>query len=338
MKSISVALATHNGARFLPEQLESLARQTTLPDELVVHDDGSTDGTVEVLSAFSTSAPFPVRVERGAGGRGFAGAFFEAARACAGDLVALCDQDDVFLPDKLERCRAAFDDPDVLVAVHSSRVVDERLVPTGRLYPSIGRTHVAPRLSADLWLAVRGMSMVVDARVVRAADPQRRPPSHYLEAEAMHHDEWLYAVACSLGSVAFLAEPLALYRQHGANVTRLPGRLAPLREALTTGWAYYTRRRDQARALAELTADLATASEDDAVARAAGDSAASLVALAERLDRRAAVYEPRAGARGRARRLVRLARDGGYAPGRGFGRVALARDAVMIALGRHGER
>ncbi len=338
MKTISVALATYNGERFLVDQLASLARQTALPEELVVYDDGSTDATLEIVGEFERSSPFPVRLERGGGRRGFADASLVAAHACRGDLIALCDQDDVFLPEKLERCRSAFDDPGVLRAVHSSRLVDERLLPTGRVFPAIRTTPVAPRLAADPWLAVRGMSMVVDARVVRLADPGQRPPSHYLRGEPMHHDEWLYAVASALGAVAFLAEPLALYRQHGANVTRVPGRLAPLRDALTTGWAYYTRRRDQACALAELMSELATTADDAMIRSGAQASATSLGAFADRLDRRVSVYEPGIGGRERARRLSRLARDGGYAPGSGFGWAALARDALMTALGRHGER
>ena len=328
MRPVSIAMATLNGERFLGEQLASLANQTVPPAELVVHDDGSTDGTLDVLAAFARDSAFPVRVDRGARRLGFADAFLAAAGACSGELIALCDQDDVWLPEKLERCRAAFAGGDVLVAIHSTEVVDDRLVRTGQRYPDVRADRVAPPLATDPWLAVRGMSMVVDARLLRLGDADERPPSHYLADAPMHHDEWLYAVARSLGAVALIAEPLALYRQHGANVTGAPtGAAARVREAASTGWTYYGRRREQALALERLFAGLAV-SDDELAARAPA---------AERyygeLARRLAVYEPGASRARRARRLIRLATDRGYA---GFGARALARDALMVALGRHG--
>ena len=334
MKPVSVAMATFDGERFLAEQLASLARQTVLPAELVVHDDGSSDGTLDVLAGFARESPFPVRVERGERRLGFADAFLAAARGCTGELVAFCDQDDVWLPGKLERCSAAFEDGDVLVAIHSSRIVDERLVPTGEVYPRLRASSVAPPLSTDPWLAVRGMSMVVDARVVRLADGARRPPSQYLADTPMHHDEWLYTVGRALGAVAFVAEPLALYRQHGANVTGAPeGAAARVRQTLTTGWTYYARRRDQARELAALFDRLAASLADAALAHRAAEASRSLHELGRQLDRRLGVYEPGAGRVRRVRRLARLARAGDY---RRLGAGALARDALMIALGRHG--
>jgi glycosyltransferase involved in cell wall biosynthesis len=334
MKRVSVAMATFDGERFLPEQLASLARQTVLPDELVVHDDGSSDRTLDVVGEFARESPFPVRVQRGERRLGFADAFLAAAKACSGELVAFCDQDDVWLPRKLERCRAAFEEGGVLVAIHSTEVVDERLARSGRRYPDVSADRIVPPLTADPWLAVRGMSMVVDARLLAIEDPTDRPPSHYLAGTPMHHDEWLYALGRALGAVAFVAEPLALYRQHGANVTGAPeGAVAQLREALTTGWTYYARRRDQARELGALFDRLAASEADADLAVRAADASRSLVELAQRLERRLRVYEPGVSRRSRFRRLARLAREGGY--GR-LGAGALGRDALMITLGRHG--
>ena len=335
--SVSVAMATYNGARFLDEQLQSLAEQTLQPSELVVYDDGSTDGTLDVVSAFSDHSTFPVRFRRGEAHLGFADAFLVAAGSCTGELIAFCDQDDVWLPTKLERCRAAFAGGDVLVAIHSSTVVDDKLVPTGRRYPEVREGHVAPPLTADAWLAVRGMSMVFDARVVRLAGHRPRPPSHYLEQTPMHHDEWLYAVASALGAVAFLAEPLALYRQHAENITGAPpGIAARVRETLTTGSMYYGRRRDQARELERFFSELAASPDARELAERAASAAAWYANLADRLDRRLYVYEPGVSAPSRMRRLARLARSGAYARRDGFGPASLARDALMIALGRRG--
>jgi glycosyltransferase involved in cell wall biosynthesis len=327
-------MATHDGERFLRAQLDSIARQTLRPAELVVQDDESGDATLDIVEEFARTSPMPVRVERNRTRLGFADTFLAAARRCESELIAFCDQDDVWLPHKLERCRAAFGAEGVLLAVHTSTIVDERLVPTGQRYPDVREDRVAPPLTTDPWLAVRGMSMVVDARLLTLADPRDRPPSHYLAGAAMHHDEWLYSLARALGSIAFVADPLALYRQHGSNVAGAPeGAAARMREALTTGWTYYGRRRDQARELGELFGGLAGSLDEAELAARAAAAARSLDDLVQQLDRRLAVYEPGLARAARVRRLARLARDGDYSR---LGAAALVRDALMVALGRHG--
>ena len=85
---ISVAMATYNGERFLPEMLDSLAGQTRLPDELVIRDDGSSDSTLVVVQEFAARAGFPVRVLPGGDLLGYAQNFVTASRACSGSPSA----------------------------------------------------------------------------------------------------------------------------------------------------------------------------------------------------------------------------------------------------------
>ena len=96
--TVSVVMATYNGAAFIDEQLRSLAAQTVLPSELVVSDDGSTDGTLVHVERFAEVAPFPVLVLRNTEPLGYGENFLRAARLATGDCIALCDQDDVWLP------------------------------------------------------------------------------------------------------------------------------------------------------------------------------------------------------------------------------------------------
>src|SRR6266436_7212118 len=98
---ISVAMCTYNGARFLPRQLESIATQTRLPDELVVCDDGSSDESVAIVRWFANSAPFTVRLEINERNLGSTKNFGKAIGLCEGDIIALADQDDVWKPLKL---------------------------------------------------------------------------------------------------------------------------------------------------------------------------------------------------------------------------------------------
>lgn len=326
---VSVAMATFNGARFLPDQLLSLERQEVTPYELVVRDDGSEDESVTIVNEFSRTAPFPVRVHRNEQRRGFADTFISASAACTGDAVAFCDQDDVWLPQKLARCAAALQRDDVLLAMHTSLLVDESLGRSGKAFPEVRADRTEPPLGGDPWLAVRGMSMVFSSALTPLAGGPR-PRSHYSET-ALNHDEWIYMLARALGSVAYIAEPLALYRIHGANVTGdRGGVLRRVIETGSTGAAYYARRRDQARDLAELFRGVA-----EPWAENAGRAAASYDALAERLTRRLEVYGS-GSRRTRLAALLRARRTGVYGDrsNGGFGARGLARDVAMIASGR----
>src|SRR5215470_8302349 len=106
--AISVAMCTYNGARFLAEQLGSLAAQSRLPDELVVCDDGSTDESAEIVKDFARHAPFPVRLEVNEENLGATKNFEKAIGLCRGEVIALSDQDDVWYPKKLELHESVF--------------------------------------------------------------------------------------------------------------------------------------------------------------------------------------------------------------------------------------
>lgn len=333
---VSVAMATYNGERHLRAQLDSIAAQTERPSELVVRDDGSTDATIELLAYFARDAPFPVRVERGDATAAFADVFLRAASLCSGDLVAFCDQDDLWLPTKLETCVSAMRQPGVLLAVHACSVVDENLSEQGDVFPRIRADRVTPALATDPWLGVPGMAMVFDRSLLDVADWRRRPPSHDLDGRPVRHDEWIYGLARALGSIAWISRPLSLYRQHVRNVTGAPSE-ALVKTAFRTGRSYYTARREQARGWASLLEE--GAEREQAERREAlRSAAASYRALAERLESRLAVYDPSQSTISRARRVARLAGRGAYRSRRrgGFGLRGLARDAAMVALRRTG--
>ena len=101
MQTVSVVMSTYNGDRYLEEQLQSLADQVHLPHELVVADDGSTDGTWDIVQDFAARAPFPVVSTRNSENLGYGASFLAATGRASGRLVAFCDQDDVWHPDKL---------------------------------------------------------------------------------------------------------------------------------------------------------------------------------------------------------------------------------------------
>ena len=95
-------MCTYNGEPFISKQLESIASQTVLPDEVVICDDGSTDDTIMLVERFSSHVGFEVRLYENPTNLGFIGNFSKAMSLCSGDTIFLADQDDVWLDRKIE--------------------------------------------------------------------------------------------------------------------------------------------------------------------------------------------------------------------------------------------
>lgn len=208
---ISIAMATYNGENFIREQLDSLARQTLLPTEIVITDDGSTDSTLEIIDHFCRTAPFPVHTFRNPSRLGYANNFFKAASLCTGDIIAFCDQDDIWLESKLAVCSPFFADPSIALVAHSAWVMlssGER--PHRR--PDYSRTRILQPASSDPFEFPFGFAMLIRKDLLQVAHLPDRPP------KISGHDQWLWVLATSIARVATLAEPLVLYRQHQGNV------------------------------------------------------------------------------------------------------------------------
>lgn len=99
-KTISVALATYNGSRYLRQQLDSLYAQIRRPDEVVVSDDGSTDGTLDILEEYHKN--YNLHYSINPGPHGVNNNFYRAISLCTMDYIAICDQDDIWLPEKID--------------------------------------------------------------------------------------------------------------------------------------------------------------------------------------------------------------------------------------------
>lgn len=214
---VSVVLASFNGARHILGQLESIAQQTLLPAEVLVSDDGSTDATIELVKAFAADAPFPLLLHTNPTRLGYAENFLAAAGRANGDVIAFCDQDDVWLPDKLASALTAFDDPEVVLWLHASRRVDEQLVPfaDGRLHTGLARR--AARLNP--LHPLHGSHLAFRASLLKQLPPVARPSSVYGPHPA-EHDEWVTFAAHVLGRIAWEPRPRMLYRQHAGSLTQ----------------------------------------------------------------------------------------------------------------------
>jgi glycosyltransferase involved in cell wall biosynthesis len=217
---ISVVMASFNGAEHITEQLASITGQTVRPLEIIVGDDGSTDATRERVQEFAATAPVPVTLIENERRLGYPENFLRTALRARGELIAFSDQDDVWLPAKLSRGAAAFEDRSVTLWVHEARIVDEQLRP---LPAKRFRTGFAKRAEhANPFHPLHGSHSVFRAELLRYLPPDKRPASVYGDHPA-EHDEWIKFAAVALGRVAWDREPLMLYRRHhGALTTTAP--------------------------------------------------------------------------------------------------------------------
>ena len=202
-QTISIAMATYNGARYVREQLDSFAAQTRLPDELVVRDDGSSDETTAIVEAFAAEAPFPVRLTQNARNLGLTKNFEAAIEDCSGDLIFLSDQDDVWFPEKLATVEAVFAaHPEAMVVINDAENTDENLHPSG--------FAKSMHLNA-LGLGWDGMVVGCCTAFRRAFVPVLCPirdDGHSL------HDAWLHLLAQRLQIRHELPKVLQYHRRH----------------------------------------------------------------------------------------------------------------------------
>lgn len=213
--SISVAMCTYNGSAFLPEQLASIAAQARLPDEIVICDDGSTDSTPQIVEEFASSVSFPVRWVRNEVNLGSTKNFEKVIGLCTGDLIALSDQDDIWLPEKLARQGEMFErDPELGGVFSDADLVDHKSQSLGkRLWASILFTRAEQsQLSRG-----RGLSVLLKKNVVTGATCMVRANQRTLFMpipDMWIHDGWIAWMMTLFSKLRLIEDPLIWYRIH----------------------------------------------------------------------------------------------------------------------------
>ena len=218
---VSVVLCTYNGAAYLQQQLDSIAGQTMLPIELIACDDRSADGTVAILEAFQLRAPFPVQILRNPVNLGSTANFDQAMGYASGQYIALSDQDDVWLPEKLATLVAALEsDPGLGGVFSDARLLDARAksdarARTGTLWSMHRFNDSKQRAFAHRDGAIR---LLLQADIVTGATMLVRVDLRPLWQPiplSWVHDGWLAWMLAVHTRLQPVREPLMMYRLHG---------------------------------------------------------------------------------------------------------------------------
>lgn len=299
---ISIAMATYNGAHHLRAQLDSIRSQHLQPYELIVSDDRSTDGTIEIARRFAETAPFPVRIYQNDVNLGFGANFFRAAGECQGDWIAFSDQDDMWLPNKLSDSAEVIAKTDGLAMVlQKAKLCDEHLAWSGRMIPdSIRAGTYPPRSQYVFWIWFGFLQTI--RRELFALKAGDLPMNYCRSNRPLTHDGWACVLANAIGKIVVVDRPAALYRRHDAAVTGYHQQLSlpdKLRLAGEVGAEHY-------HYLADAAASNAAYLERVRMRCAKFDWADRLAALARDFARMAGIQRHRAALYSASSRLRRL--------------------------------
>jgi glycosyltransferase involved in cell wall biosynthesis len=205
---ISIVLCTYNGENFLAQQLDSLLHQTYPNLEIIIADDASTDGTKAILEQYVYLPN--VHIHHNAQNMGFAKNFEQAIGLATGQYICFADQDDVWLPHKIERLYQHIGNHDLIYS--NSLLIDEHNNSLNKHLSDFRKLQNIYDAKGFVFLnAVSGHTMMVKRSMI--------PPSLPIP-EGYYHDWWFAIVASNMNGVVYLDEVLTHYRQHSKTVTK----------------------------------------------------------------------------------------------------------------------
>ncbi|QEA54178.1 glycosyltransferase family 2 protein [Loigolactobacillus coryniformis] len=211
---IAILLSTYNGAEYLAEQISSIIQQTYANWQLFIRDDGSTDQTTQIIQKYQKMNQHIIFLnESHIENLGVKRSFMELLAVTQADYYMFCDQDDVWLPEKIQLTLNEMlknRDKEVPRLVHTDlMVVDQDLQPQRPMFGRDFQDNFRDVLYSN---SVTGCTVMINETLRQLLLKQPFDPK-----QIVMHDWWFALVAAAFGEIAYLAEPTILYRQHGNN-------------------------------------------------------------------------------------------------------------------------
>ena len=209
VSSLSVVMAVHNGQTFLRDQIDSIVGQLLPGDELIVIDDASTDGSLDLLGMMTSPL---LRVYRNPHNLGIRRTFERGLRLARHDLIFLSDQDDRWNEGKRTAFVAKFiEDPTTSVVISDAEVIDANGALIAPSFMAMKNGFVGT-VTGTIWRnRYLGCAMAIHRRVLEVALP--------VPAYVPMHDMWLGVMGYLVGRVVYLPTPYLQYRRHGTNAS-----------------------------------------------------------------------------------------------------------------------
>lgn len=206
---VSVCIATYNGEKYIEEQIKSILLQLSSEDEIIVSDDNSSDNTIKILKKLRDKR---IKIYFNSRKKGYTPNFENALEKARGDIILLSDQDDIWLPQKLERFKEKLKDFDVVIS--DAKIVNEKLeIIEKSLFKIVNiKTGLFNNLKKNRYY---GCCIGFKKEILERVLPF---PKWY---SICPHDSWIPIVAEMYYKVGLIEEPLLLYRRHNSNVSLL---------------------------------------------------------------------------------------------------------------------
>ena len=205
--AISVVMAVYNGEKFITEPIESILHQLSEFDELVISVDPSSDKTNEILNGYKDNKQ--VVLYQGQG-KGLIENFENAIRNASNEYIFLCDQDDVWLDDKVEKVLEVFEKTNADLVIHDAKIVNERLeiIQNSFMESRKSNRSFIKNIVKNTFI---GCCMAFRKDFVKTILP--------FPKDIPMHDQFIGLLALKTGKVSVINEPLLLYRRHGENAS-----------------------------------------------------------------------------------------------------------------------
>ena len=205
---ISVAIATFNGGRFIEEQLNSIIKQTRLPDEIIICDDCSSDSTFEIIKRVQATTNIYIQIVQNEINLGYTNNFLKAISLTKGDLIFISDQDDVWFDNKISKvCDLANKNSNKHVFINDTYFVDEHLNKTG-----LTKLQTIKKIFNNDSQFVAGCCTAITGDLLKIFS---LIPNEY------SYDEWIHYLGSITNTRFVIDEPLQLYRRHGGNTSNV---------------------------------------------------------------------------------------------------------------------
>jgi glycosyltransferase involved in cell wall biosynthesis len=210
-KSVSVAMAVYNGEAFLHEQIDSILCQLSDLDELVISYDNSDDSTLKIIEDYARKdkrVKFYINEDHS---KGLVSNFNNALKFCTGDIIFYSDQDDYWMPDKIDEMVRCFDEPDVTVVIHDAMLVDsnKKIISDSTFKLRGGARNTL--LGNLIRLSYIGCCMAFRNDMLTYIMP--------LPTNRRSHDWWTGCICMCFGKMAVVNRPLIMHRIHDNNAT-----------------------------------------------------------------------------------------------------------------------
>ena len=216
---ISVALCTYNGEKYLQRQLDSIFNQSRLPDELVICDDASRDSTLDILKNYRDAHPDIIRLVENPQNLGYKKNFEQAISLCSGDIILLSDQDDIWMPYRVEQSISALNQhPECCYVFSDAKLIDSDDKPLGKnLWSSINFSRPKQKIFADtdLQAAVLSQKNYVTGATLAFRTDCRDLVLPIPTTDNLIHDHWIALILSLTGHYGVaIGTPLISYRIH----------------------------------------------------------------------------------------------------------------------------